>query len=215
MQSPLNYSSSPNIFSQLNTTIPSTQCPKKVPKYTSKPSSIPKSLNCLPQTVPIFPSSTMASRSNMPCLETPKSSFTLSQQTEDWKAFYTKALDYLEALNINTDEPDETKTGWKQLKIMFEGKDWQTLQTLMDSETIPLNTGRSPSIVLDAIATTINSKDHFWHFCNKLLLDVHQRPDESIHALNTHITTLVNQCEFSDQNTEETLKIMVLQHAIW
>ena len=32
---------------------------------------------------------------------------------------------------------------------------------------------------------TIKSKDHFWHFRDELLSDVHQWPDEVIHALNT------------------------------
>ena len=43
---------------------------------------------------------------------------------------------------------------------------------------------------------------------------MHQRPDEGIHALNTYITFLVNQCKFPDQNTKETLKVLVLQHAV-
>ena len=41
-----------------------------------------------------------------------------------------------------------------------------------------------------------------------------QRPNEGIHALNTHITTLVNQCKFPDLCTKEKLKIMVLQHTV-
>ena len=32
---------------------------------------------------------------------------------EDWKALYTRGLNYMKALNIDTDECDETKTGWK------------------------------------------------------------------------------------------------------
>ena len=42
---------------------------------------------------------------------------------DDWEAFYTMALDYLEALNIDTDESDNTKTSLKQLKMIFEGED--------------------------------------------------------------------------------------------
>ena len=44
--------------------------------------------------------------------------------------------------------------------------------------------------------------------------DIRQQPNEEIHALNTRITTLVNNCRFQDQQTTETIKIMLLQHAI-
>ena len=78
----------------------------------------------------------MASRFNIPYWEVPKFSFQSSLQSEDWKAFYTRVLDYLEVLNINTNEPDDTRIGWTQLKMMFEGKDWQILQILLDNNTI-------------------------------------------------------------------------------
>ena len=41
-----------------------------------------------------------------------------------------------------------------------------------------------------------------------------QEPHEQLHALNTRITTLVTNCKFQDQQTTETMKIMLLQHAI-
>ena len=41
-----------------------------------------------------------------------------------------------------------------------------------------------------------------------------QRTDKGIHALNTCIISLVNQCKFPNQSTKETLKIMVLQYAV-
>ena len=44
--------------------------------------------------------------------------------------------------------------------------------------------------------------------------DVQQQPNEHIHALNTRITTLVNNCRFQDQNTTNTIKLMLLQHAV-
>ena len=44
--------------------------------------------------------------------------------------------------------------------------------------------------------------------------DVQQQPNEQIHALNTRITTLVNNCRFQDQNTTDTIKLMLLQHAV-
>ena len=96
---------------------------------------------------------------------------------DNWKAFYTRALDYLEALNIDTHEPNVSKIGLKQWKMMFEGKDWQMLQTLVDNETIMLDHQKTHRHVLDAIANTIKSEDHFWHFWDELLLDVCKRPD--------------------------------------
>ena len=44
--------------------------------------------------------------------------------------------------------------------------------------------------------------------------DLRQQPDEQVHALNTRITNLVNKCSFQDPQTTETIKIMLLQHAI-
>ena len=77
------------------------------------------------------------------------------------------------------------------------------LQTLLDNETIMPEHQKTPRCVLDATVTTIKFEDHFWHFWDELLLDVCQRPNKSIHTLNTCIVTLVNQCKFPDQNTKE------------
>ena len=57
--------------------------------------------------------------------EAPKFNFNSPHQLEDWKIFYTRALDYLEALNIDNAEADDQGTDWKQLKMMFKGKDRQ------------------------------------------------------------------------------------------
>ena len=76
----------------------------------------------------------MASHPNT-CWETPKFNFNSPHQSEDWKDFFTRALDYLEALNIDTDEADNWHTGWKQLKMMFQGEDRQTLHSLIDNTT--------------------------------------------------------------------------------
>ena len=99
--------------------------------------------------------------------------------------------------------------------MMFECEDRQTLQTLLNNETTILEHQKIPWHMLDVIVIAIKSEDHFWNFWGDLLSDVCQRPDEGFHALNTWITTLVNQCKFSDLNTKEMLKIMVLQHAAW
>ena len=53
--------------------------------------------------------------------------FNSPKQSEDWQVFYTWAIDYLKALNINTEEADGDCTGWKQLHMMFEGEDRRTL----------------------------------------------------------------------------------------
>ena len=119
----------------------------------------------------------MASRSTTPHLEASMFSFQSSQLSEDWKTFYTRALDYLEALNIDTDEPDDNKTSWKQLKMMLDGKDWQTLQTLLNNETMAPEHQKTPRQVPDASATTFKSEDHFWHFQDELLSDMCQRPN--------------------------------------
>ena len=44
--------------------------------------------------------------------------------------------------------------------------------------------------------------------------DLQQLPDEGIHALSQHICDLVTKSKFSHAPTIETLKIMILQHAI-
>ena len=98
--------------------------------------------------------------------------------------------------------------------MMFAGKDRQTLQTLINNGTITQGHQKTPWQVLDAIMTSIKSKDHFWHFHDEFLLDVCQHPNEGIHALNTWISTLVNQCKFFHNETKKMLKIMVLQHVV-
>ena len=78
--------------------------------------------------------------------------------------FYTRAMNYLEALDIDTKEADDCKASWKELKMMFKGKDWQTLQTLIENGTITLASQKMPLQVLDTIETTIKSKDYSMDF---------------------------------------------------
>ena len=87
--------------------------------------------------------------------ETSKFIFNFPSQSEDWKVFYTRALDYLEAFNIDTNEADDWHTGWKKLKMMFEGEDRQTCQSLVDNGTITPESERTPQLALDAIVNTI------------------------------------------------------------
>ena len=98
--------------------------------------------------------------------------------------------------------------------MMFTGEDRQTLQTLIDNNTITPEDQYTPIRALKAIQTTIKDEEHYWHHRDEVMSDIRQKPDEQIHALNTRITTLVNNCRFQNQQTTETIKIMLLQHTI-
>ena len=132
----------------------------------------------------------------------------------DRKAFYTRALDYLDALDIETDEADDCHKGWKQLKFMFKGDDRYALKSLLDNSTIMEESMKMPQHTLDAIGTTIKSEEHFWTFWDKLLSDVRHLPGEGIHVLSMPICKLISQWKFHQADTQEILKIMVLQHAV-
>ena len=121
----------------------------------------------------------------------PSFHFNSPNLSEDWQVFYTWAIDYLKALNINTEMADESHTGWKQLCMMFKGEDRKSLQSLIDNGTITTESQKTPKLVLDAIGTTIKSKEHFWHFWDELLSNICQLPGEGIHTLSTHICTLI------------------------
>ena len=97
---------------------------------------------------------------------------------------------------------------------MFQCEDQQALQTLIETHTITLENQKTPWQILDAVAMAIKSEEHFWHFQDKLLLDVTQLLDEGIHALSTRMTSLVNNCKFPNKETKETMKIMLLQHVV-
>ena len=45
---------------------------------------------------------------------------------------------------------------------MFKGDDRQTLQSLIDNGTITEESMKTPQLALDAIGTTVKSKEHFW-----------------------------------------------------
>ena len=97
---------------------------------------------------------------------------------------------------------------------MSTGEDRQALQTLIDNNTITPENQCTPICTRKAIQTTIKEEEHYWHHRDKVMSDIRQQPDEQIHTVNTRITTLVNNCRFEDQHTTETIKIMLLQHAI-
>ena len=98
--------------------------------------------------------------------------------------------------------------------MMFTGEDRQALQTLTDNNTITQEDQHTPIQALKAIQTTIKEEKHYWHHRDEVMSDIRQQPDEQVHALNTRITHLVNNCRFEHPQTTETIKIMLLQHAI-
>ena len=67
---------------------------------------------------------------------------------------------------------------------------------------------------LDATGTTIKSDEHFWAHRDELVSDIRQQPGEGIHAPSQCISNLVTQCRFTHPETQEMLKIMVLQCAV-
>ena len=98
--------------------------------------------------------------------------------------------------------------------MLFQGEDQQTLQTMIDNNTITPEDQLTPTKALKAIQSCIKDEEHFWHFRDDIMSDVRQQQNEQIHALNIRITTLVNNCRFQDHQTSETIKIMLLQHAV-
>ena len=52
-----------------------------------------------------------------------------------WILFYTRANDFLKALDIDPEE-DKAQRGWSQIKMMFEGDEQPALQTMLDNNTI-------------------------------------------------------------------------------
>ena len=128
--------------------------------------------------------------------------------------FYIHALDYLESLDIDPEKKDENKKGWHQIKMMFQDDDRQTLQDLIDNNSITAEYQLTPTSTLQAIQRTLKEDEHFWHFRDELLSDFRQEPNEGIHSLSNRITNLINNHKFTDSNTKETLKLMLLAHAI-
>ena len=158
---------------------------------------------------------TMASRSNTSHWETQKCTFSAPNQGDEWKAFYICLVDFLKAIAIDTGSEGDTKKGWKQLHMMFTGEDHQALQTLINNGTITPEDQKVCIRVVDAIQRTITVKEHFWHQQYEILSDLRQKIEYGIHILSNHITTFMNNTKFEHLETEETLKIMLLQHAVY
>ena len=156
----------------------------------------------------------MTSRSSAPHWEAPKFSFNAPIQADVWKSFYTRVLEFLEALDIDPNVEDQGKRGWRQIKMMFEDEDCLALQTLIDNKTITPAAQWTPSLALKAIQSVIKEDVHFWHHRDELLTDLQQLPNEGIHALSTCIATIIGKCSFPLQEIKDMLKFMVLQHTV-
>ena len=98
------------------------------------------------------------------------------QQTQEWKNFYTRVLDYLETLDIDPEAQDDARHGWKQIKMMFQGEDRQALQSLIDNNTITPEDQKTPKHALKAIQSCIKEEEHFWHFRDEVMSDFRQQP---------------------------------------
>ena len=98
--------------------------------------------------------------------------------------------------------------------MMFKVEDRQALQTLIDNSTISPEDQLTPLSALKTIQSCIKDEEHFWHYRDEVMNNFRQQPNEHIHALNTRITTLVNNCKFQDHQTTETITIIQLQHAV-
>ena len=106
----------------------------------------------------------MASSGHYSHWQPPTFHFNTPNQSENCSTFYTRALDYLDALDIEPEVADESCKGWKQLKLMFEGKDRKALQSLIDCGVMTSDHMLKPKAALDAIGTTIKSEEHFWAY---------------------------------------------------
>ena len=98
--------------------------------------------------------------------------------------------------------------------MMFTGEDRRALQTLIDNNTTTAADQCTPTLALKAIQTAIKDWEHYWHYRDEILSNIRQQPEEQVHTLSNRIINLVNNCNFQDQQTTETIKIMLLQHAI-
>ena len=103
----------------------------------------------------------MASRSTAHHWEAPKFSFNSPNQVAEWQTFYTRALDFLVALDIDPEVADQNKHGWRQIKMMFEGEDCQAIQTLIDNNTVTPEAQQTPVQALKAIQSVIKEDVHF------------------------------------------------------
>ena len=94
--------------------------------------------------------------------EAPSFSFNVDNQPAAWREFYIRALDYLETIDIDPEQEDQHKRGWKQIKMMFTREDRQALQTMIDNNTITQQDQHTPVLAFKAIQTRIKDEEHYW-----------------------------------------------------
>ena len=140
----------------------------------------------------------MASSSHCGYWGAPTFHFNSPNQSEDWTVFCMRALDYLDALDIELETADQFCKGWKQLKLMFDDNDRKALQNLIDSGVMTPEHMLTPKAALDAIGTTIKSEEHFWAYRDELVSDLQQQSDEGIHALSQCICDLITKSKFGN-----------------
>ena len=114
----------------------------------------------------------MASSGHHGHWEAPTFHFNSANQSEDWGVLYTRVVDYVDALDIELDEADESCKGWKQLKLMFKGEDRKALQTFIDNGVMTTEHMKTTRATLDAIATSIKSEEHFWAHRDELVSEL-------------------------------------------
>ena len=78
-------------------------------------------------------------------------------------------MNFLKAVDIDPKREEQSKKGWKQMKMMFEGEGRQALQTLLANKTTTTEDQNTPIQALNAIQTIIKEDKHFWHYCDEIL----------------------------------------------
>ena len=129
---------------------PPTRKPQQQPPFQDhKVLSYPLPRPCLENTP-----KKMASRNTLHW-EAPRFSFSSQNQAD------TRALDFLETLDINPDEEDQGKKGWCQIKMMFEGDNHQALPTLSKNNNISSEAQCTPTLALNMIQSVIKRRCQF------------------------------------------------------
>ena len=59
--------------------------------------------------------------------------------------------------------------------MMFQGEDRQTLQTMIDKNTITAEDQQTPIKALKAIQSCIKDEEHFWYFRDEVMSDERQQ----------------------------------------
>ena len=50
--------------------------------------------------------------------------------------------------------------------------------------------------MLDAIQPSLKEEEHFWHYIDKIVLDINQKQDRSVHTLSNFIIEPVRKYKF-------------------